>query len=285
MDEKALPSISLVTCSYQQARFLDATIRSVLDQAYPKLQYIVADGGSTDGSLAIIERHASALSWWVSERDRGQSHALIKGFAQATGDICGWLCSDDLLLPGALNAVATFFHENPEIQAAFGDSIWIDIDGNPIRPKREMGFNRFVFLHDHNYVPQPSMFWRRSLYKKVGGIRPYYSIAMDNDLWERFSAVTAIGHIPKYLSCMRHYSEQKTLAGKWKKRGRREGSLVTKRGSRFARHRCLRPVLHEFARTLRIISKCATGSYWAQVPADVLLCLQRYQTPALSNWS
>lgn len=283
MDNEVLPSISLVTCSYQQARFLDATMRSVLGQSYPKLEYIVADGGSTDGSLGVIARYADALSWWVSERDRGQSDALIKGFAHATGDICGWLCSDDLLLPDALKAVGNFFRDNPDIEAAFGDSIWIDVDGNPIRPKREMCFSRFVFLHDHNYVPQPSMFWRRSLYEKVGGIRPYYNIAMDNDLWERFSAVTAIGHIPRYLSCMRYYRGQKTLAERWKKRGQREGSLVMKRGSRLARNRLLRPVLYALAKTLRITLKVTSGSYWARVPADVLPWLQQHRTLTLPH--
>jgi glycosyltransferase involved in cell wall biosynthesis len=94
--------ISLVTCSYQQGKFLDATMRSVLDQGYPDLEYIVIDGGSKDQSVEVIRHHEHALSYWVSEKDRGQTHALRKGFERASGDILGWLCSDDLLLPGAL---------------------------------------------------------------------------------------------------------------------------------------------------------------------------------------
>jgi glycosyltransferase involved in cell wall biosynthesis len=276
--KKALPTISLVTCSYQQARFLDATMRSVLGQQYPALEYMVIDGGSTDGSRAIIERHADALAWWVSEPDRGQSDALIKGFERATGDVCGWLCSDDLLLPGALHRVGAFFRDHPQVQAVYGDSIWIDVNGEPIRPKREMGFNRFVFLHDHNYVPQPSMFWRRSLYQAVGGLRQHFDIAMDNDLWERFSARTRIVHMPCYLSCMRYYAEQKTSADEWRIRGHCEGTLVMKRGSLLARKPMLRPFLQMAARTVRVVQKAAAGGYSASIPQELIPWLKAHAT-------
>ncbi|MDE2000233.1 MAG: glycosyltransferase, partial [Burkholderiales bacterium] len=154
---------SIVTCSYQQGRFLDATMRSVLDQGYPNLEYIVIDGGSKDQSVQVIESHSSRLSYWVSEKDRGQTHALSKGFERATGDILGWLCSDDLLLPGALQRVARFFEAYPEVDFVYGNAFWIDAQGQFIRPKKEMPWNKFIFLFDHNYVAQPATFWRRSL--------------------------------------------------------------------------------------------------------------------------
>ncbi|MGA7984515.1 MAG: glycosyltransferase family 2 protein, partial [Burkholderiales bacterium] len=204
------PGISLVTCSYRQAPFLEATLRSVIGQRYPALEYIVVDGGSDDGSREIIERHSASLAYWVSEPDDGQTDALRKGFERASGDILGWLCSDDLLLPGALRAVAAYFRAHPDALAVFGDALWIDRDGRLLRPKREMAFNRFVFLHDHNYVPQPSMFWRRELFQAVGGLDCAFDLAMDADLWERFSRRTRIQHLPRYLSCMRFYAEQKT---------------------------------------------------------------------------
>lgn len=276
----SLPSISIVTCSYQQARFLEQTIRSVRDQDYPNLEYLVIDGGSTDGSKEIIERHASALAYWVSEKDRGQSHALMKGFARTTGEICGWLCSDDLLLPGALHRVGRFFQKHPEVDAVFGNSIWIDIDGKPIRPKREPGFNRFVFLHDFNYVPQPSMYWRRHLYDEVGGIRPYFRLAMDTDLWERFSQRARIEHIPHYLSCMRFYAEQKMNNLSMRPRDEMERLLVRRRGGPYASSPALRPLLHLTGKAMRIVTKGLAGGYTSQVPSDLLPWLNDHATPA-----
>ena len=186
------PRISVVTCSFQQASYLEQALRSVLEQAYPSLEYVVVDGGSSDGSAEIIRRHAPALAHWVSEPDGGQTQALIKGFSRCTGDVLGWLCSDDLLLPGALRTVGEFFAAHPGVAAAYGDALWIDAGGRLLRPKREIDFSRFVLLHDHNYIPQPSMFWRRSLYDAVGGLDARFDLAMDADLWERFSASTRI---------------------------------------------------------------------------------------------
>jgi glycosyltransferase involved in cell wall biosynthesis len=274
------PSISLVTCSFQQARFLDATVRSVLAQCYPGLEYIVIDGGSTDGSKAIIERHAASLAYWVSEPDGGQTDALIKGFDRATGEICGWLCSDDILLPGALSRVGDFFRTHADINAVYGDSLWIDIDGQPIRPKREMGFNRFVFLHYGNYVPQPSMFWRRSLYETVGGLHPGFDVAMDNDLWEKFSARDRIFHIPFYLSCMRQYPQQKTTASWLRPRGRSEGTMVRTRASAIARVPGLHPPLRWLAHMIRVAQKSACGGYTAVIPEEFRPWLEAHATHA-----
>jgi glycosyltransferase involved in cell wall biosynthesis len=278
---KRLPSISLVTCSYQQARFLDQAIRSVRAQHYPNLEYILIDGGSTDGSRGIIARHVDALSYWVSEPDQGQTHALVKGFTRASGDVCGWLCSDDLLLPGTLQRVGEYFRDHPEVEAVFGDSIWIDAEGKPLRPKREMGFNRFVFLYDYNYVPQPSMFWRRGLYERVGGLCQDFDMAMDNDLWERFSAATRIAHIPHYLACMRFYPEQKTSAPTLREHGRREGQRVLERASPITRSAPVRAALQVLARGMRIVQKGIAGGYTASVPQELLPWLEAHSTPGL----
>jgi len=258
------PVISIVTCSYRQARYLEATLRSVIGQDYPALEYIVVDGGSDDGSRAIIERYADSLAYWVSEPDDGQVDALRKGFARASGDILGWLCSDDLLLPGALRTVAAFFRARPDALAVYGDALWIDRDGRLLRPKREIAFSRFVFLHDHNYVPQPSMFWRRELYRDVGGLDPRFDLAMDADLWERFSRRTRIEHLARYLSCMRFYPEQKT-------RSRRDGQakeddIIRRRASRGRRGALGERSLRLAARCLRVAAKAAAGGYGARVP-------------------
>lgn len=268
------PVVSIVTCSFQQGTFLDATIRSVLDQDYPATEYIVIDGGSLDESVEVIRHHASRIAYWVSEPDRGQTDALIKGFGRATGEIQGWLCSDDLLLPGALARVAAFFEEHPEVDAVYGDSLWIDAEGNYLRPKKEIGFNRFVLLFDHNYISQPSMFWRRRLYERVGGLDPRFNLAMDNDLWERFSRHGKIGHIPAYLSCMRYYPEQKTRALRGK--GTIEDAEIRSR-SPLAASALLRPALRPAARALRIISKLVAGGYTARPPVAIVEALERYR--------
>lgn len=269
-------SISIVTCSYQQGPFLDATIRSVLDQGFPGLEYLVIDGGSSDGSVDIIKGYADRLAYWVSERDSGQSDALIKGFARSSGDIQGWLCSDDLLLPGALQAVADFFASHPDVDAVYGDALWIDAEGNHLRAKKESGFHRLAFLFDHNYIPQPSMFWRRSLYEKVKGLDTSFHLAMDSDLWERFSRMTQIAHIPSYLSCMRYYPEQKTRA--LKPQGRAEDALI--RGRSPLANWPLQSALRILAKTQRVATKALAGGYGARPSAEVIDALARYRISA-----
>jgi glycosyltransferase involved in cell wall biosynthesis len=269
----SLPLISIVTCSYQQSRYLEQTLRSVLDQRYPALEYIVIDGGSTDGSAEIIRRHAAGLAHWVSEPDGGQTQALIKGFARARGEVCGWLCSDDLLLPGALRAVGEFFDAHPGVDAVYGDALWIDAEGRFLRPKREIGFSRFVLLHDHNYIPQPSMFWRRSLYEAVGGLDARFELAMDADLWERFSARARIEHMPAYLSCMRWYPAQKTRARRTEALA--EDARIRMREAPLASARTLRLC----ARALRVAAKLRAGGYAARVPSAHLDWLRRNAAP------
>jgi glycosyltransferase involved in cell wall biosynthesis len=266
-----LPSISLVTCSYQQAKFLDATLQSVITQKYPALEYRVIDGNSTDGSVAILQRHEHELTSWVSEPDDGQTDALIKGFAQSTGEVMGWLCSDDLLLPGALHAVGRYFAAHPNVLAVYGDALWIDEHGNLLRPKKEIPFNRFIFLYDHNYVPQPSMFWRRSLYDAVGGLNRHFNLAMDGDLWARFAEHGHIAHMAQYLSCMRFYNAQKTRALRPKAQAENI-SLRTRYSS--LKYRRFDPLLHGCAKALRAFIKTYRGGYAARVPREHLQWLR-----------
>lgn len=266
-------SISIVTCSYQQGAYLDATLRSVLDQRYPSLEYIVIDGGSTDGSVAVIERHQQSLAHWVSERDHGQTDALIKGFAHARGEVQGWLCSDDLLLPGALHRIGAFFAAHPGVQAVYGDSLWIDANGDFLRPKKEGAFFRHAFLFDHNFIPQPSMFWRRSLYEQVGGLDRRFNLAMDSDLWERFSRHTRIAHIPQYLSCMRFYPQQKTRS--MRPQGRLEDEEIRNR-CRLAAWPGLQPLNRLTGTALRVGAKLVAGGYGAVVDESVVAALKPY---------
>lgn len=253
---------------------------SVLDQNYPGLEYIVMDGGSRDGSRDIIEKYAGRLAYWVSEKDAGQTDALKRGFDRSTGEIMGWLCSDDLLLPGSLEAVAQYFAANPEVDVVFGDAIWIDGEGKPIRAKREMGFNKLVFCFDHNYLPQPSVFWRRSVYEAVGGLTESFNLAMDSDLWERFSRKTDIRHCGQYWSAIRSYAEQKTQA--LRPAGRVEDSIIRSRHRWGANASLARP-LRALARGVRIASRLALGAYTAPVPDNIRAELARYEINRFSR--
>lgn len=270
----ASPKISIVTCSYQQGKFIDSTIRSVLDQGYPNLEYMIIDGGSRDQTVDVIKRHEDRLAYWVSEKDRGQTHALQKGFDRSTGEILGWLCSDDLLLPNALNRVARFFDEHPDVDFVFGNALWIDADGRYIRPKKEMPWNKFLFLYDHNYLAQPATFWRRSLFEKVGGLDESWNLGMDSDLWLRFAKHAKPYYLNEYLACMRDYPEQKTRA--LKPAGRQEDFKLKQREMPSLSKLPDRP-LKSVARAGRIALKLAHGGYWAHPPAAYVESLKRYE--------
>lgn len=193
-DGTSWPLITIVTPSYQQAEFLEETLRSVLLQGYPNLEHIVVDGGSTDGSVEIIERYAPWLSWWVSEADRGQSHAINKGFSRATGHILGWLNSDDIYYPGVLRSVAEAMHgAGTEIVLGAMDKVQFG-SGDPEFVKRSLPwegerFHRFPILDKGPVEPfhfyQPSMFWTRRLWEETGGLDERYRYVMDREWCNR----------------------------------------------------------------------------------------------------
>jgi glycosyltransferase involved in cell wall biosynthesis len=251
------PRITVVTPSYNQARFLEATLASVVQQAYPDLEYIVMDGGSTDGSADIIRRYADKLAYWTSQRDGGQTDAVQKGFERGTGDILCWLNSDDLFEPWTLREAAEFFVNHPGARAIYGDATWVDIDGRPIRPKKEHAFNEFIWLFDHNFIPQPSTFWRRDLYQEVGGLNPEFDLSMDADLWIRFAQVTHIYHVSRLWSRMRFYPEQKNQ--RLRARCLAEDLSIRRRylGERRSWY-----VERLLARSMRVAWKLAGGCYW-----------------------
>ncbi len=254
-----LPKISVVTPSLNQAQYLEATIKSILDQKYPNLEYIIIDGGSDDGSVEIIQRYSDHLAYWVSEPDEGQTDALIKGFQRSSGEIMAWLCSDDIYEPYTLHEVANIFVRNPEWEVVYGDSFWIDADGRPIRPRKEIRFNRFISLYDGNYIPQPSTFWRRGIYERVGGLDAQWDLAMDADLWFRFAEFTELHHVPRMWSRLRDYPEQKNR--RLRSAFNAEGALIEGRylpDEPPWKHRLKRVV----AKGLRITLKLARGAYW-----------------------
>jgi glycosyltransferase involved in cell wall biosynthesis len=254
-----LPRISVVTPSYNQGEYLSDTLGSIHDQGYPNLEHIVMDGGSTDNSVEIIRGYSSRLAFWTSERDGGPNSALVDGFGRASGDILCWLNSDDLFEPGCLFEVARFFAEHPEAEVVYGDAVLVDRSGQPIRPKKEHPFNRFIWLHDYNFIPQPSTFWRRQLYDRVGGLDKSFHLAYDGDLWVRFAEVARIHHVRRKWSRMRIYAEQRN------QKLRAQSDLEDMRiRARYVEEQpmVMRRAKSVAAKGLRISWKLATGCYW-----------------------
>jgi glycosyltransferase involved in cell wall biosynthesis len=183
------PRITIVTPSLNQAAFLERTIRSVLEQGYPDLEYFVFDGGSTDGSIEILERYDDRIAYWESVPDRGQSHAINKGLERATGEIVAYLNSDDYYLPGALSAIAEAFERDPSVGWVCGACRYLHADGslNMIwRPRLPEG-PRPLWVRDMWYVPQASSFWRRSEVERIGGFREDLHYGMDTEFGIRLA--------------------------------------------------------------------------------------------------
>lgn len=205
------PGISIVTPTYQQARYLERAVRSVAAQGYPALEYVVQDGGSTDDSPAILQRLSGLLTSWASEKDDGQADAINRGFRRTTGEIMAWLNSDDMFLPGALNYVARHFVDHPEVDVVYGDRALIDENDMEIGvwmlPEHED-----AVLTVADYVPQETLFWRRSIWEAAGArLDPSFHFALDWDLLLRFRDVGAeIVHVPRLLGAFRVHDQQKT---------------------------------------------------------------------------
>lgn len=185
-----LPKISIVTINYNGGEWLERTILSVLSQDYPNLEYVVIDAASKDNSVEIIKKYASRLHYWVSERDNGMYDAIQKGFAKTSGEIMGWLNSDDVLHPGALHRIAEILTDYPQISWITGIPTAIDERDNIVIPRFEefpMWSKLRVHSGDYKWIQQESTLWRRSLWEKAGGcVDTRLKLAGDFDLWLRF---------------------------------------------------------------------------------------------------
>lgn len=207
------PRISIVTPSFNQGAFIGRTIDSVLQQGYPQIEYFVQDGGSTDETVAVLESYGARLNGWHSATDKGQSHAINLGFNRTSGEIMAWLNSDDLLLPGALTRVADYFARHPEVDVLYGNRLLINETDLEIGRWLLPGHDSQV-LSWADYVPQETLFWRRSLWDKVGSqVDESFRFAMDWDLLLRFRDSGArFAHLPHFLGAFRIHTEQKTSA-------------------------------------------------------------------------
>lgn len=203
------PPISVVTPSYNQGRFIERTIRSVLDQGVPGLEYFVADGGSTDETVEVLRRFEDRLRF-VSQRDGGQAAAVNAAIAATSGEVVGWLNSDDVYLPGALAAVLAYFDAHPEADVVYGDAQHIDADDGFIEPYYTEDWD-FARLADVCFLCQPAVFFRRRVVERFGPLDPALRYCMDYEFWLRVGAEVPFVRIPGVLAGSRLYETNKTL--------------------------------------------------------------------------
>ncbi len=212
IDRTALPRISVITPSYNQDIFIERTIRSVLLQHYPDLEYIIIDGGSIDDSLSVIRKYAPWLGYWVSESDRGQSHAINKGFAKATGQILCWLNSDDYYMPGTLLTVGELLADTTGNYALAGHCLKVYSDGSQsvlLEGGYETRRRLFQFWKGYR-MHQPAIFWRREVFEKVGWLNEDLHQIMDFDYWSRISEHFNFINVDRVLACCHYHVNAKT---------------------------------------------------------------------------
>jgi GT2 family glycosyltransferase len=207
----SLPLVSIITPSFNQARYLEDTIQSVLEQDYPRLEYSVIDGASSDGSVDIIRKYADKLTWWVSEKDSGQAEAINKGLARARGEIVAWLNSDDLYLPGAISAVVKAFDDNPEAVLVYGNMLAINENGETINL---LTYDQLKLedLLCFQIIGQPSVFFRREMLEKAGNLDTSYHFLLDHHLWLRIALQGQILHVDETWAAARYHAEAKNRA-------------------------------------------------------------------------
>lgn len=234
-DGREWPLVSVVTPSYNQGRFIEETIRSILLQGYPNLEYIIIDGGSNDETLEVIRKYEPWISFWVSEKDNGQSDAINKGFRRAHGDIIAWLNSDDTYLAGGIQHAARAFADDPQTAMIYGGCNIVDEDGrlNTLYPSRE--FDLKILVTAWNFIPQPATFFRRDIYQAVGEVDVDLHYSMDRDLWIRLGQQFKARRIHPVIATIRYYDECKTKA--ISRDGRKERLMICRKygGSIFSR--------------------------------------------------
>lgn len=206
-----LPLVTIITPSYNQADFLEATIQSVLSQDYPNLEYYIMDGGSTDGSVEIIQKYAGQLAGWVSEKDRGQADAVNKGFHLAKGSVVAWVNSDDYYLPGAVSAAVACLERSPDVGLVFGDVVSVNAAGQP--------FNVMTYgpwgldeLMQFNIIGQPAVFMRRDALERAGYLDISYHYMLDHHLWLRIAQQAPMCYVPQRWAAARYHASAKNVA-------------------------------------------------------------------------
>jgi len=205
------PLVSIITPSFNQARYIEETVQSVISQDHPRIEYMIVDGGSTDGTAEIIKKNEQVLAWWVSEKDKGQTDAINKGFRRANGEILAWINSDDTYEPGAVSAAVKYLQEHPEVGMVYGDCNFINESGSVIGKFNSAQTNYRLLRQGYVHIPQQTMFFRADLWEQVGPLDPSFYFAMDYDLWTRIAARTEIKYIPQTWANFRLHTSGKTI--------------------------------------------------------------------------
>lgn len=218
----AQPLVTIVTPSFNQGQFIEETIKSVVSQDYPNLEYLIIDGKSTDNSLQIIQEYSAdhpCISW-VSEQDEGQSDAINKGFRKARGEIVAWLNSDDIYEPGAIGKAVTCLGKNHDLSMVYGDSWIIDAAGKRVKQfDLTEPFDLWRLVHIWDYIMQPTVFMRRTNLVEAGYLRTDLNWTMDWDLWIRMAGTGNMQFVAESLACNRVYEQTKTRSGGLKRIG------------------------------------------------------------------
>jgi len=206
-----LPKVSIIIPSFNQGQFLEASIRSVFEQDYPNIEYIVVDGGSKDESVEIIRKYQDRLTWWVSEKDKGHADALNKGFSHASGEILAWLNSDDIYFPTAVSEAVAILKSHPEVGMVYGDADLIDDVGVTIGKFGSRQTSYRQMLRGSVHIPQATTFFRADLWHQVGPLDLSLFFSFDYDLWVRLAKVSQILYVPKRWAKFRIHGAGKTI--------------------------------------------------------------------------
>lgn len=276
-----MPDISIVTPSFNQARFIEECLRSVKEQNYPSIEHIVVDGASTDGTVELLKKYSALPGWehlrWISEPDRGQSDALNKGFRMAQGDLIGWLNADDRYRPGCFREVQRAFNTHSQADIVYGDYTWIDSDGNITRIRREISFSRFILAyHRVLYIPTTSTFFKRRIFADGNELDIKFCCAMDYDFFLRLARKGyRFQHICRVLADFRWHKSSKSAS--LTARQIAEHETIALRNSRLLGRL---PsfmgttglfILRKVAATFRYSQKLVRGYYWDDLVRNLRL--------------
>jgi glycosyltransferase involved in cell wall biosynthesis len=207
----ASPLVSIITPSFNQAQYLEQTLHSVLEQDYPRIEYIVIDGASTDGSIDLIKKYENRLTYWVSEKDSGQAEAINKGLARATGEIVAWINSDDFYFPGAVASAVKAFDAHPYVGLVYGDTVAVDENGETIHFPKYAQWSLEDLL-TFNIIGQPAVFMRRDVLSKAGFLDPSFHFLLDHQLWIRMASLAPMVYVPERWAAGRFHESAKNVA-------------------------------------------------------------------------